>query len=393
LLLLACSKPPETVIFVVLDTVRADRLSACGYGDTSPNLAALDGSLSCTAVAPGSWTLPSHASFMTGAMPVDHRAHCITSGVDDLGGSGARSRPLNQDLGTLAEAFVERGYQTIAVSGNPVVSEKMGLLRGFESTHVAPAWGSWFGDTLPEKVSEAMSPTDPARSTFLFVNIADAHQPWRGQGESLTWNKKKDEGDWARYHRGEMSAEEWAPLQAKVDRLYDAAVTRADTSLGQILSQHCGDNCRVVITSDHGEMLGEHGLLDHGHNVWDENAVVPLYTSQGEIGEGWVSALDAHGLVLGEPKRHAPVSEAWPHVRRCARTAGAAFCSVEVGVWGETKTVWSDGEEFVEAEGVRTPVTVWTLTEHGTRLRREARDDGQIDFEVEELLRAAGYMD
>lgn len=394
LLLLACSPKPETVIFVVLDTVRSDRLSACGYAvETSPNLAALPGGLSCTAVAPGSWTLPSHASFMTGVMPVEHGAHCITSGVEDLSGTGARSRPLNDRRATVAEVFAERGFQTLAVSGNPVVSEKMGLLRGFQTTDIAPAWGRYFGDALPERVDDAMAARDPERSTFLFVNIADAHQPWRSGGDSLTWNKKADDGLWARYHRGEVPPEEWAPTQARVDRLYDAAVTRADASLGAVLEAWCQERCRVVLTSDHGELLGEHQLLDHGHNVWDENAVVPLYSSEGGIGEGWVSALDAHSLLVGSERRHAPISEAWPHVRRCARTHGQAFCEVQLASWGEAKTVWIEGEEFVEVDGVRTPTPVHVLDEHGTRLRRAARDDGQIDFQVEELLRAAGYLD
>lgn len=410
-LLLACTSRPPNVVFVVLDTVRADHTSACGYTrETTPVLASLQGDLSCTAVAPGSWTLPSHASFMTGTMPLQHGAHSLTSGVGELAGTSNRARPLNGELRTLAESFTAAGYQTLAVSGNPVVNEKMGILRGFEQVEVATGWGRLFGDDLPAKVDELLGRADPERPLFLFVNIADAHQPWRairddapwgGVTTGLTWNKTKEESPWIRYVQGELPDEEWGPLQTRTVDLYDNAIRRADTSLGAVLASleaggWCEPGCRVVVTADHGEFLGEHGLLDHGHEVWDENAVVPLYTSSGELPEGWISALDAHGLVLGEPMSHTPISEAWPHVRRCARVRGSAFCDIVVGDWSSSpKTVWLDGELFDEAAGVRTARTepAPELTSHGARVRKAARDDGRVDFEVEELLRAAGYLD
>jgi hypothetical protein len=332
---------------------------------------------------------------MTGAMPVDHHAHCITSGVDDLSGTGARSRPLNEALPTLAEHFADKGYQTVAVSGNPVVSEQMGLLRGFETVDVAPAWGAYFGPVLPARVDALVSQLDPERSTFLFVNIGDAHQPWPSVpgAVGLRWNKTDENREWARYMRGELSEAQWLPLKARIDLLYDRAVQRADASLGTILEAHCRERCRVVITSDHGELLGEHRLLDHGQNVWDENAVVPLYTSTGTLPEGWISALDAHPLLLGDKERHAPISESWPHVRRCARTHGEAFCSTEVARWGDQKMVWSEGVTYSEVAGVRTPAEDGDLAERGARLLEDGRDDGDMEFEVEELLRAAGYLD
>ena len=407
--LLACTSRPPDVVFVVLDTVRAQQLSACGYErSTTPTLDALPGQLSCTAVAPGSWTLPSHASFMTGAMPLEHGAHSLTSGVGSLEGTSNRARPLNGALRTLAESYTAGGYQTIAVSGNPVVNEKMGLLRGFERAEVAASWGRLFGDALPERVDLVLDEADD-RPLFLFVNIADAHQPWRtipddapwgGGTRGVTWSKTNPEREWIRYVRGQLPDDEAAQLRARSTDLYDHALRRADTSLGMVLASleahgRCQDGCRVVITSDHGEFLGEHGLLDHGHEVWDENAVVPLFTSSGDLGRGWVSALDAHALVLGEPTRHAQISQAWPHVRRCARVAGDAFCDIAVGDWsGPEKHVWVDGELFVEVDGVRSPLDADAdLVALGARVRKAARDDGDVDFQVEELLRAAGYLD
>lgn len=410
-LLLACTSRPPNVVFIVLDTVRADRVSSCGADrDTTPVLSALPGQLTCTAVAPGSWTLPSHASYFTGVMPVEHGAHSLTSGVGDLSGSGNRARPLNDRLPTVAEHFKGLGYQTVAVSGNPVVSDKMGLMRGFDHVDVATAWGRMFEEDLAEAVQGQLAEVDPERPLFLFVNIADAHQPWRklpddapwGAGTPTRfWSKTAEQGPWVRYVRGELPAEEWAPIHRQTVDLYDAAVHRADASLGVVLKDlrdggWCGDDCRVVITSDHGEFLGEHGLLDHGHEVWDENAVVPLYTSHGDLPGGWVSALTATALLTGVERAHPATSEAWPHVRRCARAQGQAFCDIVVGDWtGPTKQVWLDGVVLDEVDGQRTASSAPSqrLVRQGAQVRKAARDDGRVDFQVEELLRAAGYVD
>ena len=121
------------VIFVVLDTVRADRTSLCGYEHpTTPTLeklVELGASYACDSHAPSTWTLPSHASFFTGRELTEH-----------LSGAGGGTRnmtwgsvtPLDDRWPTLAEEMTDRGYQTLFLSANPVVSERMGLTRGFD---------------------------------------------------------------------------------------------------------------------------------------------------------------------------------------------------------------------------------------------------------------------
>ncbi len=418
--LLLLKDPPgaPTKVLIVLDTVRADHLSVCGYErPTSPvleGLVAAGAELSCEAVSPGSWTLPSHASYFTGLMPVEHGAHCITSGAKDLSGSGARARPLSEEPPTLAERLEAQGYQAHLVSSNPVVSADMGLARGFRSSHVSERWGQHFGDQLKPLIRRTLGELDPDEGPlFLVVNLADAHQPWRSvpkgldhaeAARPLSYSKVSESGDWRRYVEGRMGEREAELLRARARDLYDHAVHTADANLGEVIAAleeggWCEQGCEIVITSDHGEFLGEHGLLDHGHYVWDENVRVPLVTLgiEGSLPEGPVSALEAHDLILlGQPTGRQVRSEAWPHIRRCARTEGKAYCDTAVALWGEAgKTVWRNGEQWLEVDGARTPLTEASgeLEALGLAAKADERDDGRIDEDVLRLLRAAGYVD
>jgi hypothetical protein len=185
--------PGPTVLFVVLDMVRADRLSLCGYGrPTSPSLERLrdlGAAWTCGAHAPGSWTLPSHASFFTGLPVYAHGVHYLPG--DDalsMGGIPVYARPLGPEPGTLAEAMAAAGYATAMVSGNPLLGEASGLTRGFEQVEVAPRFGALAGQDLLARTARVLSRArGEGRPLFLFVNIADAHDPWPAVPEGLGW--------------------------------------------------------------------------------------------------------------------------------------------------------------------------------------------------------------
>ena len=172
------------------------------------------------------------------------------------------------------------------------------------------------------------------KPTFLFLNIADAHRPWQAVPNGLDWipetvhtehsGKSNPNSEWRRFIEGRMDEAEEGPYLERVINNYDYAVWRADQVLGQVLqhldeSGFCADRgCRIVITSDHGEMLGEHQLLDHGHYVWQNNVAVPLiYKNVGptEPLPSPIDAIYAHhlakdGQLPDELER--PRSEGWP---------------------------------------------------------------------------------
>lgn len=111
-----------TVMLIVLDTFRADWPSVCGGPVPTPNLEALasreEGHFSCSAVTPGAWTLPSHASYFTGKGVLEHGAHSARG----AGGSfWPPAFPLDGQHRTLAEEYAAQGYQTVSVSGNPLL--------------------------------------------------------------------------------------------------------------------------------------------------------------------------------------------------------------------------------------------------------------------------------
>ncbi len=120
-----CSIPPaDGIILISIDTLRADRLHAYGYEpETSPSLdrMAREGARFANVVAPSSWTLPSHATMLTGLDPTHHRVVGF--------GSGAR---MPEGLITVAERFLAAGFRTAAFVGGGFVSREQGFDRGFE---------------------------------------------------------------------------------------------------------------------------------------------------------------------------------------------------------------------------------------------------------------------
>ena len=307
---LACGPAPEPparaapdVLLVVLDTVRADRLSAYGHDrPTSPRLDALArlGVLFEDVTAPAPWTWPSHASIFTGLPPAQHGAELASDGGVER--FGLSVRPLRGDVTTLAERFRAAGYRTSALVVNDWLHPELGLLRGFEQTH------HFDRDAALIRAAPAVVAAADPRPLFLFVNVMTAHSPFRdGPGpwalpdrdfrdpeRAPAWVRpyltedlprgvhlsQVDAGGGAsgaiRHAAGELEVppEDLEKLMA----LYDASIAGADYVLGRVLdawldAQRAGV---VAVTSDHGEGFGEHGMLDHRASVYPEVLRVPL---------------------------------------------------------------------------------------------------------------------
>ena len=403
----ATASPAQTtVILIVVDTLRADH--ACDPR-RMPNLhaLALEGALSCEAIAPGSWTVPSHASFFTGTAVPAHGTHFVSSGTEIRKLS---IRPLPEELETLAEVFASRGYQTAGLSGNPVLQPASGLSRGFESWRVPDQFGPWYGEAFIGQLRELLrEDLEPDRPLFLFLNIADAHDPWFGVPEDnglgldshdeVRAYFRVDEdgevlrGDWARYVLGEMSSEEETQLRTEVADQYAWAVHQADSTLGMALDTldahgWLGDR-RIVVVSDSGEFLGEHQLLRHGRYLYDENQAVPLLVVGSEVAfpEGPVSALAAHGLVLDGSLREFPVeASAYPDPAWIEFSEGALGQSTSAAIWqAGGKQLWRDGR--VEAGAMDEE-----LEDLVRRTTASAEGDGLMDPELQKALEAAGYL-
>jgi len=296
------ARPGPNVLLLILDTVRGLDLSLYGFRlTTSPALDRLarGGVTFDRAVAPTSWSLPSHASLMTG-LP----AHRLTA---DWG------VPLDRRARTLARVFAEAGYATGGFVGNlPYTQRKTGLDAGFaryadgtvsvralvlsspllelvaglapvrllmgsrqlaprvEAADVRSAFRAWIEET----------PRD--RPFFAFVNFFGAHDPYESS-DSLRarFGAPARDGTFGlSWSKGRPSLATMWRDSARLRPLYDASIAAQDVEVAGVLEDlgHRGvlDNTIIVVTSDHGEEFDEHGLRGHSMSLYWTAIQVPL---------------------------------------------------------------------------------------------------------------------
>ncbi|HZW32659.1 MAG TPA: sulfatase, partial [Isosphaeraceae bacterium] len=350
------------LLWIVMDTVRADHMSLHGYGrPTTPQLEAWARQGICfdQARSAAPWTLPSHVTMFTGLWPFEHGAR-----VD---------RPYVGASPTLAEHLAAHGYATAGFAGNTGMCNAIyGVGRGFDyyvelvlnhevsvrTTMLNSALGTWalylgrrLGLPVPapfviphrrlapeliahsrdwlERVCRRNQAGPPAsrRPFFLFVNFMDAHSPylplpgatqpfWTGPYPER--RQAIPEVGWrAVQARDAAPADRRAERQRELDQvtrrlsdLYDDCLRGLDTQLGNFLGGLRGqgllEETWVVITSDHGEHFGEHDQFGHGTSLYNALTHVPLIVIPPLRGAG--SATDPfaalRGRRIGVPVSH-----------------------------------------------------------------------------------------
>jgi len=277
----AAERDLQGAVLIVLDTLRADRLST--YGNpraTSPELDALAarGVLFERALSAAAWTLPGFVAILAGRYPsaaaIDGRLR--ESLVEPLHAAGIRtaavteggfvSRYYGMDLGF--DEFTEQEGAVHLIAGGIAVNPGGG---GIEATfETARHW-------LRENASERF---------FLMVHTYEIHTPYRRREYAAALSRNGlpetfEIGDVARAARGEFELD--AAALEYIEALYDGGITVADRHVGEFLDelQELGlsDRTLVVVTSDHGEDLGDRDPLrpgNHGHSLYDEMIRVPL---------------------------------------------------------------------------------------------------------------------
>ncbi len=295
---LAAPTGSPNVLLLILDTVRAEDLSAYGYERrTSPHLEMLaeSGTLFEHAWSTSPWTLPSHASLFTGRYPHELSADWLA--------------PLDDTHATLAERFRRSGYRTGGFVGNLIYATyETGLNRGFSRYEDYPvslpmvASSSLLlrkvvltvrrlageDDFLVKKPARDVNDSflrwvdqDADRPFFAFLNFMDAHAPYLPP-DSL-------DGRFGPRRTGRALADlserrEWAPDELRAERAaYDGTIAYVDQELGYLLTEleRRGklSQTLVVVASDHGEQFGEHDLVDHGNSLYRPLLEVPLVIS------------------------------------------------------------------------------------------------------------------
>jgi arylsulfatase A-like enzyme len=277
---------PDLALFIA-DTFRADNAGVYGGEDfLTPNLGrfAAEGLVFTRALAPASWTLPSHAALFTGLYPHE---------------SGVRSprNALAEEAVTLAEALQAAGYRTGAITDDAFVSPDFGLAQGFEYFHARRRQPV---ETL-EAVTDFLE-ADDGRPTFLVVHTYRSHHPYvvtettrAALAERIGLRAGLDPRD---YEGIPQSIRGWTPdhvpasearqRMADYEALYRGASADLDALFGDVLRVlRTGSRTPVIVfTSDHGEAFWEHGIAEHGNGVWNEHLEIPLILAGPGIGPG-----------------------------------------------------------------------------------------------------------
>lgn len=287
------------VLIIVVDTLRADQLSLYGYKrKTSPHLEriAQDSVVFENALATSPWTLPSHASMLTGLYPTEH---------------GAEKFPLGRRHPVVSEVLQARGYRTGAFSANTLFfARAQGFGRGF--IHFSDYFQNFpdaasrtmlgkylfkfvlrrlgqsteiIGRQLAEEINEkalAWVGNDRSRPFFAVLNYMDTHIPYDPPAPyANAFSNKKNPGGKFNIEIENFPMRDM-PADVVPDGIaaYDGATLYVDAQIGRLLGelekQELAENTIVIITSDHGEMLGEHGDFGHAHSMWAPTLYVPL---------------------------------------------------------------------------------------------------------------------
>ena len=288
------------IILIMMDSVRRDALSCYGRRpQTSPNIDALavQSVVFDDAVSTSSWTLPAVASIFTGKYASCH-------GADD------GYNYLNVHHETMAEILARNGYQTSAFCANSNVSTFTGLNRGFEFFNdlhypnvdivnkAFKAYAKGVRTVLKRKIKyhetlvlyrEAKrwlkEKRDPRRPFFMYVHENEAHYPYqpprRFRREFLRLSAARVRAinqDRELFVAGKvkMTSQDLTNLRL----LYHAEIRYLDYRLGQFVdflrAEGLWDDLLLIITADHGDNFGEHGLLGHGLSLYDSLLKIPL---------------------------------------------------------------------------------------------------------------------
>ncbi len=262
--LVACSRDPgdgrvpagTPVVLISIDTLRADHLPAWGYsGVKTPAIDGLrrDGILFSRAYAHTPLTLPSHTSMLTGLLPGEHGVR------DNVGYSLAEADVTSQKIPYLPKLLKDAGYATGAGVSAYVLRRVTGLAAAFDTYEDAIEFHSGAGlGGQQRKGGDTLTSVRPwlesvaKKPFFLFFHIYEPHTPYEPP---------------ERFRQG-------------VATPYDGEIAAADEIVGNLIAdlRRLGvyDQAVIILVSDHGEGLGEHGEEEHGLLLYNEDIHIPL---------------------------------------------------------------------------------------------------------------------
>jgi arylsulfatase A-like enzyme len=338
------------VVIIIMDTARADVVESVlsKQQDATPDSPVVDSTLFRRTYTSAPWTLPSHASLFTGTPPSKHGAH-------------AKHKHLEDTLTTLPEVLQNQGYETVAVSNNTWISEDFGFHRGFETfyktwqyvqsstdlgriarqkegfakvTEAAKALfegnpitnltNAIYGQFFRKKEDDGAARTnawitnwladrDNSRPFFLFVNYLEPHLEYSPPRSHAEEHLPED----VTYEDAmEVPQDAWGYIADEVEltdndleilrALYKSEIAYLAEKITEVIDvlkqQAEWEDTLFILTSDHGENIGEHDLMDHQYALYDTLLHVPLYVHGGPFEDNrvddFVQLLDIPPTIL-----------------------------------------------------------------------------------------------
>ncbi|MCK4413472.1 MAG: sulfatase [Candidatus Eisenbacteria sp.] len=314
-----CGGPqgPErpNVLWILWDTVRADRLSLYGYEKpTTPFLEqwARDALVFEDCVSTANYTVPAHASFFTGLLTSQHGAQNGRLYLDD-------------EFTTIAEVLQSAGYRTYLYSANPHIAAEENFDQGFDlsehpwdpkyrqaayeivSRKISPQdqtsrlpekirrgqFGNWdikaSGELAQRGLRDWLRVSDDERPFFAFLNYMEAHRPYIPAADYRARMMSPDQvaqsyqinRGWVPQWSYTFGLAEYSPEEIAItSATYDATIAELDDLFADLIHALEADgaleNTIIILTSDHGEHLGEHHMLGHQLSVYNPLIRVPL---------------------------------------------------------------------------------------------------------------------
>jgi len=398
--------PKSDVLLITIDTLRADHVGAYGFKNAeTPTIDGLarNGVLFERAYSQVPLTLASHTSLLTGTYP-------FHNGVQDFTG-----QPLSPDIRSVAQALQAKGYDTAAIVSSYVLDRSWGLNRGFNLYYDAFK-GSSFLENDPGLVE---------RKAGASVD------------EALKWlrqNRSKPFFLWLHLYDPHSGYEPPEPFRTRfADSPYDGEIAYADRELNRVIAylkqRGLYDRSLIILASDHGESLGEHGEKEHGFFVYHSTLHVPLVVkpplSSGIRAHHVSDPVPIMGIaptILSTLKLHDPIEQQFETESLLATgnsdsapVYSESFYSFSSFGWSPVRTVNERSYQFIEAPKpelydlrkdpeekqnlIAVQPAVGSVMDQALKnlvLRYAPHDSptggSQLDAEAVEKLRALGYM-
>jgi len=429
-------RPPNILVYLI-DCLRADHLGVYGYTrGVSPNIDRFaEGAVVFErAMSAASWTRPAVASLLTGLSPQSH------------GTRGDRDA-LSDEVPLVQEMLRIRGFSTVAVVTNGVVSTKFGFGRGFDDFRFLPEQHKTnpqihqLSDRVNEEIIEWLEGRDMSKPFFMYVHSTDPHAPYLPRSP-FRERFAADVDPAIGLHPAVEALTQGNTVagpgvrQGLID-LYDGEIAYNDDQFGRLMhwfeSNGLYDDTLIVLTADHGEEFEDHGRWQHGLTLYQEQLHVPLVVklpaslNAGQKRAELVSLIDVAPTLLEAVGVDLPATTSGRSLRPWRNQGGLAPLSrpafadlarepqwraVNTVILGDTKLILNHTydrprpsrelydlvtdpveEHNLETAGSIISGFLETLFRQAAAEERHVAPTAELSAEDEEKLRALGYLE